>query len=169
MRSTFSRTFFSAAMVLLMAMLLIGTSFQALVREYLTDQAMEGLKNDGWSVWTVDECKQIHTYEGSFFKTKIIPDIVLQRNVNGEKQFLVLDAKYKRMRGEKIDVDRTDFFQIHTYMQYFQHLNLGILMCLPYLLLGYLVPLMQLFQELLQRLIVIHHHRLNLELFPLII
>ena len=47
MRSTFSRAFFSAAMVLLMAMLLIGTSFQALVREYLTDQAMEGLKNDG--------------------------------------------------------------------------------------------------------------------------
>ena len=34
-------------MVLLLAMLLIGTSFQALVRDYLTDQAMEGLKNDG--------------------------------------------------------------------------------------------------------------------------
>ena len=47
MRSTFSRTFFSTAMVLLLAMLLIGTSFQALVRDYLTDQAMEGLKNDG--------------------------------------------------------------------------------------------------------------------------
>ena len=47
MRSTFSRTFFSAALVLLMAMLLIGTSFQALVRDYLTDQAMEGLKSDG--------------------------------------------------------------------------------------------------------------------------
>ena len=47
MRSTFSRTFFSAAMVLLLAMLLIGTSFQALVRNYLTDQAMESLRNDG--------------------------------------------------------------------------------------------------------------------------
>ena len=47
MRSTFSRTFFSAAMMLLMAMLLIGTCFQALVRNYLTEQAMEGLKNDG--------------------------------------------------------------------------------------------------------------------------
>ena len=47
MRSTFSRTFFSAAMVLLMAMLLIGTSFQALVRDFLTDQAMESLRNDG--------------------------------------------------------------------------------------------------------------------------
>ena len=47
MRSTFSRTFFSAALVLLLAMLLLGTSFQALVRDYLTDQAMEGLQNDG--------------------------------------------------------------------------------------------------------------------------
>ena len=34
-------------MVLLMAMLLIGTSFQALVKNYLTEEAMEGLKNDG--------------------------------------------------------------------------------------------------------------------------
>ena len=34
-------------MMLLMAMLLIGTCFQALVRNYLTEQAMEGLKNDG--------------------------------------------------------------------------------------------------------------------------
>ena len=47
MRSAFSRTFFSAAMVLLMAMLLIGTAFQALVRDYLTDSSIEGLKNDG--------------------------------------------------------------------------------------------------------------------------
>ena len=47
MRSAFSRIFFSAAMVLLMAMLLIGTSFQALVRNYLTEQATEGLINDG--------------------------------------------------------------------------------------------------------------------------
>ena len=88
---------------------------------FLRKKLGEGLKDDGWSVWTIEECKQLHIYEGSFFRTKIIPDIVLQRNVNGEKQFLVLDAKYKRMKGEKIDVDRTDFFQIHTYMQYFQH------------------------------------------------
>ena len=47
MRSTFSRTFFSAAMVLLLAMLLIGTAFQTLVKHYLTDQATESLKNDG--------------------------------------------------------------------------------------------------------------------------
>ena len=50
MRSTFSRTFFSAAMVLLLAMLLIGTAFQTLVKHYLTDQATENLKNDGSAI-----------------------------------------------------------------------------------------------------------------------
>ena len=34
-------------MVLLLAMLLIGTAFQTLVKHYLTDQATENLKNDG--------------------------------------------------------------------------------------------------------------------------
>ena len=34
-------------MVLLVAMLLIGTAFQTLVKHYLTDQATENLKNDG--------------------------------------------------------------------------------------------------------------------------
>ena len=88
---------------------------------FLRKKLGEGLKVDGWRVWTVNECEQLITYKGHFFERQIIPDIVLQRNVNDEEQFLVLDAKYKRMKGEKLDVDRTDFFQIHTYMQYFQH------------------------------------------------
>jgi hypothetical protein len=48
---------------------------------------------------------------------------VLQRKSprDDKDEFLVFDAKYKRMRGEKNDVDRSDFFQIHTYIQYFQH------------------------------------------------
>ena len=40
---------------------------------------------------------------------------------DGKDEFLVFDAKYKRMKGEKNDVDRSDFFQIHTYIQYFLH------------------------------------------------
>ena len=47
MRSTFSRTFFPAALLLLTALLLVGTSFQMLVRNYLNEQALSGLKNDG--------------------------------------------------------------------------------------------------------------------------
>ena len=45
MRSSFSRTFFPAVIVFVAALLLLGTSFQALVRNYLNDQAVEELEN----------------------------------------------------------------------------------------------------------------------------
>jgi hypothetical protein len=35
-----------------------------------------------------------------------------------ENEVAVWDAKYKRMKGRYFDVDRSDFFQIHTYIQY---------------------------------------------------
>ena len=50
MKTTFSRTLFPAALILMAALLLVGISFQALVRNYLTDQAIEGLKNDGTTI-----------------------------------------------------------------------------------------------------------------------
>ena len=46
MKSSFSRTFFPAAMILLAALLLVGTSFYALVRHYLTDRTIDSLKNN---------------------------------------------------------------------------------------------------------------------------
>ena len=49
MRSTFSRTFFPAAL-LLIALMLVGTSFQMLVRNYLTQQAFDSLENDGKAI-----------------------------------------------------------------------------------------------------------------------
>ena len=50
MRTTFSRTFFPAALLLLTALLLVGTSFQMLVKNYLTNQALDGLENDGKAI-----------------------------------------------------------------------------------------------------------------------
>ena len=47
MKTTFSRTFTAAAVILLAATLLIGISFQLLVRQFLTKQTVDGLKNDG--------------------------------------------------------------------------------------------------------------------------
>ena len=47
MKTTFSRTFAAAAVVLLAATLLIGISFQVLVKDYLTKQTMASLRNDG--------------------------------------------------------------------------------------------------------------------------
>lgn len=89
---------------------------------FLRKKLSEGMTDEGWRVWSVDECK-IEVYKDSFFKRHIIPDIVLHRisKIDGKDEFLVFDAKYKRMVGEKEDVDRSDFFQIHTYMHYFQH------------------------------------------------
>ena len=88
---------------------------------FLRKQLGEGLAAEGWRVWSVEECKKM-VYKGSFFERKIIPDIVLERiGDDGKKEFLVFDAKYKAMTGDKDDVDRSDFFQIHTYIQYFQH------------------------------------------------
>ena len=46
MRSTFSRTFTAAAVVLLAATLLIGISFQMLVKEYLTETTISSLQQD---------------------------------------------------------------------------------------------------------------------------
>ena len=46
MKTTFSRTFFPAAMILLAALLLVGTSFYALVRNYLTERTIENLKSN---------------------------------------------------------------------------------------------------------------------------
>ena len=50
MKTTFSRTLFPAAIVLLVALLLVGTGFQVLVRNYMDDSAIEGLKTDGAAI-----------------------------------------------------------------------------------------------------------------------
>ena len=58
--------------------------------------------------------KMINKYKGHFFQREIMPDLVFQK----ENEIAIWDAKYKRMCGHYLDVDRSDFFQIHTYLQY---------------------------------------------------
>lgn len=72
--------------------------------------------------WSVTSPK-IELYKDKFFARKIIPDIVMS---SGD-QVLVFDTKYKRMNMQGKDqyglgdVDRNDFFQINTYMSYYQN------------------------------------------------
>ena len=47
MKTTFSRNFSTAASILLLALFVLGASFQMLVKDYLTKQTMASLKNDG--------------------------------------------------------------------------------------------------------------------------
>ena len=44
MKTTFSRTFSTTIMILLFALILVGTSFQALVEDYLTESAVAELQ-----------------------------------------------------------------------------------------------------------------------------
>jgi len=73
--------------------------------------------------WSV-ESPHIALYDNQFYKRKIIPDIVMQKG----NQVMVFDTKYKRMNFKGTehgnwDVDRNDFFQIHTYASYYQNSN----------------------------------------------
>ena len=88
---------------------------------FLRKKLAEGFAD--WRVLSVGECTY-ETYDGTFFKRNIIPDIILEKKKDdGSKEYMVFDAKYKRMTGtyrqvKYSDVDRSDFFQIHTYIQY---------------------------------------------------
>jgi len=83
--------------------------------QFLRKTLADAFKTDGWRCWSRDEAA-IKTYQGRFYQRTIIPDIVLQRG----NDIMVFDAKYKRMTGRNDDIDRADFFQIHTYIQYFK-------------------------------------------------
>lgn len=71
--------------------------------------------------WSVDSPK-IKLYENRFYSRHIVPDIVMRKG----NKIAVFDTKYKRMNYQGTnqnsmgDVDRSDFFQIHTYMSYYQ-------------------------------------------------
>ena len=78
---------------------------------YLKSIIRKRLLPEGW----VLRNDIIQTYIEKDFKRKLIPDIVFQKNDN----ILVFDAKYKRMDYKFYDYDRSDFFQIHTYINYY--------------------------------------------------
>ena len=66
----------------------------------------------GWKIGTT----KFSLYANKDFVRAIVPDIVMQKG----EQVLVWDAKYKRMKFKNFDYDRSDFFQIHTYIHYLQ-------------------------------------------------
>jgi len=92
-----------------------GTSFFLDMAEiwelYLKNIIRKKLAPEGWQL----RDDVIQTYANKDFKRKLIPDIVFQKN----KQLLVWDAKYKRMHFDYFDYDRSDYFQIHTYINYY--------------------------------------------------
>lgn len=78
---------------------------------YLRSLLKTHLGKSGWKVYS----KSLDSYSSMFYKRKIIPDIIAEKG----DDYIIWDAKYKRMNGSSLDIDRADFFQIHTYLQYF--------------------------------------------------
>jgi 5-methylcytosine-specific restriction endonuclease McrBC regulatory subunit McrC len=79
--------------------------------QYLRSILIKGLLPYGWRI----RKEKIIAYKKLFFERELIPDFVFQR----DQEIVVWDAKYKRMVHRSKDVDREDFFQIHTYLQHF--------------------------------------------------
>ena len=46
MKSSFGRSFFTIATILLLSLVLLGTSFQMLINDYMTDNTIDGLQQD---------------------------------------------------------------------------------------------------------------------------
>ncbi|WP_339698337.1 hypothetical protein [uncultured Marixanthomonas sp.] len=78
---------------------------------YLRTILKRHFSKSGWKL----KKDKIWTYQNKDFKRLLIPDIVLERDNN----LMVWDAKYKRMEFDYYDYDRADFFQIHTYINYY--------------------------------------------------
>ena len=78
---------------------------------YIRSLLKKHLKKSGWQVYS----KGWKSYPNQFYGRTLIPDIVAEK----EGKYLIWDAKYKLMKGRKQDVDRSDFFQIHTYLQFY--------------------------------------------------
>lgn len=82
-----------------------------------------------FSVWYVESPKiELYNTPQMFYQRKIIPDIVMIK----DKDVIVFDTKYKRMnmigknKNGAGDVDRNDFFQINTYLSYYQNQNFNV-------------------------------------------
>lgn len=67
--------------------------------------------------WNIEAQSVISFYDSTFFSKKNYPDFVLTNRKTGK--IFVLDAKFKRMKYENIDVDNEDVRQLHSYSYYY--------------------------------------------------
>ena len=69
--------------------------------------------------WKVIHEEESEVYKTNFFIRNMKPDIVMKK----DNKVMVFDAKYKKIlfrdRYKGADLDRNDFFQINTYMTYY--------------------------------------------------
>ena len=85
MKTTFSRTFSTAAIILMVALVLVGISFQALVKEYLTDSAVDGLQQNAAAI---AELASAYGSEGSFHNRELLVNLDVIARVTKADAFI---------------------------------------------------------------------------------
>ena len=79
---------------------------------------LEKLLTKHFTDWQVTGQEELHVYQDMFFGRRMFPDLVMRHKETN--QIIVFDAKFKKMRLIKNDLDRADFYQIHSYIKYYQ-------------------------------------------------
>ena len=80
MKTTFSRTFSTTIMILFLALILVGTSFQALVEDYLTDSAVTDLQQNSDAIANLASA---YYSEGSILNRDFMVNLDVASRVTG--------------------------------------------------------------------------------------
>ena len=89
MKTTFSRTFSATLIILLMALIVVGTAFQALVADYLKDTAVSGLQKNGKAIASLASA---YYSEGSIMNRSFMVNLDVASEVSGS-DLIVCDAQ----------------------------------------------------------------------------
>ncbi|WP_452219977.1 McrC family protein [Lacinutrix salivirga] len=84
---------------------------------------LEKLLSRYFKDWHVTGQEELKVYKKMFYSRKMFPDLVMKHKKTNK--IIVFDAKFKKMRllttqSSYSDLDRSDFYQIHSYIQYYQ-------------------------------------------------
>jgi len=100
MKTTFSRTFFPAAIILLTALLLVGLFIQVLLKDYLEKQAMDRLLKL--------KSSQVHVH---------LVDVIPAEELKGITTVEIGERVYEMMIGDLGEELRTDEKGMHPDLQ----------------------------------------------------
>jgi len=89
MKTTFSRTFSATLIILLLALVLVGTSFQALVEDYLTETTVDELQKNGTAIAGL--AAAYHS-EGSIINQDFMVNLDVAGEVTGS-DLIICDAR----------------------------------------------------------------------------
>lgn len=79
---------------------------------------LEKLLTKRFTEWHISGQKQLNIYQEQFYKRSLFPDLIMIHKQNDA--VVVLDAKFKAMKGYNSDVDRMDLHQMHSYAGFYQ-------------------------------------------------